>query len=155
MNFKILMLFLFCLFGFFSCSKDELKDVDLDNNYYDLDYDFSNVIIIDSVHTFTYNIHPITGDTVLVKFYVDLKYNPMWFKDDIFTTSIRVLNQFFLNDSPFQLRKEPITNKYYIQTGVSTVKNNINSIKFLFSFYKDESNPTRTKPASNEFFFQL
>jgi len=155
MNFKLIIIVFLLVVNLSSCSKDELKDVELGFNYYDEEFDASNSINIISTYDLSYSIHPTTRDTSLVKIYINLNYDAEIFNDDVFTNNLNVVNEFYLNDAPYQLRKESGTNRYFIQPGWSLVKNKNNSIKFLFRFFKDEKNPLRRKLASNEFFFQF
>jgi hypothetical protein len=138
-----------------SCSKDELDGVELAENYYYPNKDLSTSIQINSIYDISYGINPNTGDTSLIKIYIDLNYNTEIFTTDIFTNTIDVTNEFYFNNGPFQIRKESATNKYYIQLGWASVKNRTNSIYFKFRFLKDESNTFRRVLASNEYFFQL
>jgi hypothetical protein len=155
MNFKTILIGLISSLCLLSCSKDELKDVTLPMSYYDINVDLSNSIKIDSIYDVIYNLNPFTGDTSFIKAYVKLSYRTEIFGNDIFTNKINAYNGFYLNDAPYQLRKEPVTNKYYIQPSWEQVKNKNNSIKFKFILYKDESDPTRSKIASNEYFFNM
>ncbi len=154
MRFKIFLLFTAFSIFICSCSKDELKDVELNVNFYDLRYDPSNAIKINSLYDITYFKDPITGDTSYVKIYINLNYDSYIFENDVFSNRISVANEFYLNDAPLQLFKESGTNKYYIQPGWGLIHNS-NSIKFLFRFYKDNNNPMRRKLASNVYSFEL
>ena len=155
MHFRKLIIITFCSVFLFSCSKDELKDVELRLNYYDKSIDLSNSIFINSIYDSVFYINPITNDTTGIKLYIDLTYNTELFGNDVFSNNINVTNGFYLNDDPYQLRKESGTNKYYIQPGWDIVKNKTNAIKFKFRFIKDDSNPFRLGNASNEFLFKL
>lgn len=139
----------------FSCSKDELADVELAENYYYPNKDLSNSIKINSIYDVSYSINPNNGDTSLVKIYIDLSYNTEIFTTDIFSNTIDVANEFYLNDAPHQIRKESSTNKYYIQPGWGLIRTGNNSMYFKFRFFKDENNTQRRSLGSNEYSFSL
>lgn len=139
----------------FSCSKDELEGVELSENYYYPNKDLSNSIQIKSIYDVSYSINPNTGDTALVKIYIDINYNTEIFTSDIFNNTIDVTNEFYLNDGPYQIRKEASTNKYYIQPGWGLIRTGNNSMYFKFRFLKDENNTQRRAFASNEYSFSL
>lgn len=149
-----LILLLISTSFFISCAKDPFEDIIL-NNIYDKNSKEAAINIY-GINITKVDVHPITGDTSLIKYEIDYTLSNEYFPtNDIRKSNWKVTTELYVNEIEYPISFDAVTKKLYVYKGYNLFKNKDNIMVFKFLLYKDLKDPERRKLCSNSFKFRV
>lgn len=138
MNRFIIIIISILSFGLASCKSDLQEEDYLFNDFF-VAVDPNNAVSIDSISIIDYNVHPISHDTVLVKFLVNYRISDKLFEENnLLKPKFSVVAELYINNIEYPILYEGTTKKINVYKGFDLFKDKENLMYFKLVLLNNE-----------------